>query len=79
MEPLRRHWKAFQRMIYEPLSGMLSKPHAPVPFNCPMNDLGKGSDRCNWGAGLIGSALIWGLNNRGHENIGWLIGQKKRA
>jgi len=34
-----------------------------------MTDLGQGKILVTGGAGLIGSALIWELNRRGHENI----------
>jgi ADP-L-glycero-D-manno-heptose 6-epimerase len=37
-----------------------------------MNNWSKGDLVVTGGAGLIGSALIWGLNNRGFENI-WLV------
>jgi len=37
-----------------------------------MSNLAKGDLVVTGGAGLIGSALIWGLNNRGFENI-WLV------
>ena len=37
-----------------------------------MSNLGKGTVVVTGGAGLIGSAIIWGLNNRNLENI-WLV------
>jgi len=40
-----------------------------------MNNWAKGDLVVTGGAGLIGSALIWGLNNRGFENI-WLVDSK---
>ena len=37
-----------------------------------MHDLSKGISVVTGGAGLIGSATIWGLNNRGLENV-WAV------
>ena len=37
-----------------------------------MSDLAKGTLVVTGGAGLIGSAIIWGLNQLGHQNI-WLV------
>ena len=48
------------------------KQPAPVRSSFLMSNLGKGDLVVTGGAGLIGSALIWGLNNRGFENI-WLV------
>jgi len=45
---------------------------APARSNSPMSSLAKGDLVVTGGAGLIGSALIWGLNNRGFKNI-WLV------
>jgi len=45
---------------------------APARSNSPLSSLVKGDLVVTGGAGLIGSALIWGLNNRGFKNI-WLV------
>ena len=37
-----------------------------------MHDLSQGITVVTGGAGLIGSATIWGLNNRGLENV-WAV------
>jgi len=37
-----------------------------------MNDLNKGTLVVTGGGGLIGSAIVWGLNNLGYRNI-WII------
>ena len=42
--------------------------------NCPMHDLMQGVTVVTGGAGLIGSAVIWGINNQNLENV-WLIDQ----
>ena len=44
----------------------------PGPSSFPMSDLGKGTLVVTGGAGLIGSAIIWGLNNRDYQDI-WLV------
>ena len=44
--------------------------HARLSFL--VSDLGKGTVVVTGGAGLIGSAIIWGLNNRNLENV-WLV------
>jgi len=51
------------------------KPPVAGPSSFLMNNWAKGDLVVTGGAGLIGSALIWGLNNRGFENI-WLVDSK---
>ena len=41
-------------------------------MNYPMHDLSQGITVVTGGAGLIGSATIWGINNRGLNNI-WSV------
>ena len=41
-------------------------------WNFPMSNLARGTIVVTGGAGLIGSAIIWGLNNRNIENL-WLV------
>ena len=48
------------------------KPPVPDRSSYPMNDLPNGTIVVTGGAGLIGSALIWGINLRGNKNI-WLV------
>ncbi len=48
------------------------KQPGPVLLSYPMNDFANGTIVVTGGAGLIGSAIIWGLNNRNLENI-WLV------
>ena len=48
-------------------------PHATGRSNCPMHDLKQGVTVVTGGAGLIGSAVIWGINNQNSDSV-WLIG-----
>ena len=45
---------------------------AIVPSSSPMHELNQGVTVVTGGAGLIGSAVIWGINNQNQENI-WLV------
>ena len=45
---------------------------AIVPSSSPMHELHQGVTVVTGGAGLIGSAVIWGINNQNQENI-WLV------
>ncbi len=49
-------------------------PHVTGRSNCPMHDLMQGVTVVTGGAGLIGSAVIWGINNQNLDNV-WLIDQ----
>jgi ADP-L-glycero-D-manno-heptose 6-epimerase len=51
---------------------MLLKQPELARLSFPMSKLGNGTLVVTGGAGLIGSALIWALNNRSLENI-WLV------
>ena len=72
MEPRRRHWKASRRTIFVKSSEKRPTPHATGRSNCPMHDLKQGVTVVTGGAGLIGSAVIWGINNQNSDNV-WLI------
>ena len=45
---------------------------AIAPSSSPMHELNQGVTVVTGGAGLIGSAVIWGINNQNQENI-WLV------
>ena len=47
-------------------------PRVTVPSSCRMHDLSQGVTVVTGGAGLIGSAVIWGLNNQNLNNV-WLV------
>ena len=47
----------------------------PDRLNCPMHDLSRGLIVVTGGAGLIGSGVIWGLNQRNLNNI-WLVDEE---
>lgn len=47
-----------------------------VPSNCPMHDLSSGVTVVTGGAGLIGSAVIWGINNQNLNNV-WMVDQSE--
>jgi len=51
---------------------MLWKLPRHVRLNFPMSKLKEGTIVVTGGAGLIGSAIIWGLNNRNVDNV-WLV------
>ena len=49
-------------------------PPATDPSSYPMHELTEGVTVVTGGAGLIGSAVIWGINNQNSNNV-WLIDQ----
>lgn len=49
-------------------------PPATARSNYPMHELMRGVTVVTGGAGLIGSAVIWGINNQNLDNV-WLIDQ----
>ena len=49
---------------------------AIVPSSSPMHELNQGVTVVTGGAGLIGSAVIWGINNQNQENI-WLVDERE--
>ncbi len=51
---------------------MQSKQPVPAPLNYRMSKLDQGTLVVTGGAGLIGSAIVWGLNNRSFSDI-WLV------
>ena len=51
---------------------MQSKQPVPALLNYHMTKLDKGTLVVTGGAGLIGSAIVWGLNNRSFSDI-WLV------
>jgi hypothetical protein len=64
--PMTSSVKLFQGPLMQPVTDLSSYPIHDE------HDLSKGTTVVTGGAGLIGSATIWGINNQNLQNI-WLV------
>ena len=69
---LHKQLKVFPLMNCELLLGHAVEVLVPVPSSFLVSNFNNGTLVVTGGAGLIGSAIIWGLNNRDWKNI-WLV------